>query len=337
MKTRIIYPAITATALAFFTEPAKCRADDIFVTTGVSAASIEEFNPSGGVTFYASPSTGQGYLSNPTSIALDGADNLYVNNYGQANVLKINSSGAATIFASGLNSWSLAVDSFGNVYVSEGSNIEKFNQAGVGTPFANSGQNYFFTSLAFDSSGNLFAADPDAGTIEKFNTSGAGTILQSSFTSPSALAFDGAGNLYVASQNNTIEKFNPSGVGTVFANTGPYSSPVSMAFDSEGNLFVGCLGNVGGGVSGSVEEFNNSGVGSVFASGLEEPYGLAISAAPEPQRWSLWTLSIAGGLTLFGNYRRGTHSHFWPTRRRASHCHTDMAAIVNTNFSGNQL
>ena len=95
MKTRILYPAITATALAFFTELEKCRADNIFVTTGVSAASIEEFNPAGAVTFYASPSTGQGYLSNPTSIALDGDGNLYVDNNGQANVLKIDPSGAA--------------------------------------------------------------------------------------------------------------------------------------------------------------------------------------------------------------------------------------------------
>ena len=34
------------------------------------------------------------------------------------------------------------------------------------------------------------------------------------------LAFDSAGNLYVANQGGHIQKFTPDGVGSLFANTG---------------------------------------------------------------------------------------------------------------------
>jgi hypothetical protein len=44
------------------------------------------------------------------------------------------------------------------------------------------------------------------------------------------LAFDSAGNLYAANgNNNTIEEFTPGGVGSVFANTG-LSQPTFLAF-----------------------------------------------------------------------------------------------------------
>jgi DNA-binding beta-propeller fold protein YncE len=67
--------------------------------------------------------------------------------------------------------------------------IEEFTLGGVGSVFANSGLN-----------------------------------------SPQGLAFDSAGNLYAANYGgNTIEKFTPGGVGSVFANTG-LSNPTFLAF-----------------------------------------------------------------------------------------------------------
>ena len=62
----------------------------------------------------------------------------------------------------------------------------------------------------------------NANTIEKFTPSGVGTVFASvGLNIPGELAFDAAGNLYVANLgNNTIEKFTPGGVGSVFASTG---------------------------------------------------------------------------------------------------------------------
>jgi len=88
------------------------------------------------------------------------------------------------------------------------------------------------------------------------------------------LAFDGAGNLYVANApNNTIEKFTPGGVPSVFASTG-LANPQGLAFDSAGNLYVANDGN------NTIEKFTSGGVGSVFASsGLANPGSLAFDSA----------------------------------------------------------
>ena len=56
---------------------------------------------------------------------------------------------------------------------------------------------------------------------------------------PYGMAFDRAGNMYVAnSGNNTIHEFGPTGkdLGT-FASTG-LIEPFGLVFDSSGNLFV---------------------------------------------------------------------------------------------------
>ena len=49
-------------------------------------------------------------------------------------------------------------------------------------------------------------------------------------SSPTGLAFDSAGNLFVANHgNNTIEMFTSAGVGSLFANSG-LSGPQYIAF-----------------------------------------------------------------------------------------------------------
>ena len=95
------------------------------------------------------------------------------------------------------------------------------------------------TGLAFDSAGNLYAANSGSSTIEKFTSGGVGSVFaRTGLNLPMGLAFDSAGNLYAANRgNNTIEKFTPGGTASVFARTG-LSSPYGLAFDSAGNLFV---------------------------------------------------------------------------------------------------
>ena len=85
--------------------------------------------------------------------------------------------------------------------------------------------------LAFDSAGNLYAANYGANTIEKFTPGGVGSVFANTgLNSPIGLAFDSAGNLYAANYGaNTIEKFTPGGVGSVFASSG-LSNPTFLAF-----------------------------------------------------------------------------------------------------------
>lgn len=151
--------------------------------------------------------------------------------------------------------------------------ISKIDSSGVATVFANSGL-YNPLALAFDSAGNLYAANAD-NTIEKFNSSGVGTLFANSgLNAPVGLAFDSAGNLYAGNfGNNTIEKFNSLGVGTVFANSG-LNNPSGLAFDSAGNLYVPNRGN------NTIEKFNSSGVGTVFVTLGPDflPFGLAFDS-----------------------------------------------------------
>jgi len=126
--------------------------------------------------------------------------------------------------------------------------------------------------LAFDSSGNLYVANAINSTIEKFDSSGNGTVFANSnsgVNDPWGLAFDSSGNLYVANQGiSTIEKFDSSGNGTVFANSNSGAGDCGwLAIDSHGNLYA---------TTGfhTITKFNSSGVGSVFAdasSGLSVP------------------------------------------------------------------
>ena len=60
---------------------------------------------------------------------------------------------------------------------------------------------------------------------------------------PMGLAFDAAGNLYVANHgNNTISKVTPAGAVSTFVSSG-LDCPDGLAFDAAGNLYVANNGN----------------------------------------------------------------------------------------------
>ena len=127
--------------------------------------------------------------------------------------------------------------------------------------------------LAFDSSGNLYAANFGNNTISKFNSSGAyvssGSIPSTNLAGPYGLAFDSSGNLYAANaSNSTISKFDSSGVyqSNITSNL---NSPIGLAIDSSGNLYAANYGN-------TISKFNSSGAYVSSISGnLDGPYSLA--------------------------------------------------------------
>jgi len=140
--------------------------------------------------------------------------------------------------------------------------------------FANTNLNVPY-GLAFDSSGNLYAANVVDNTISKFNS--AGTYLSNitgNLNRPVGLAFDSSGNLYAANVgDNTISKFNASGA--YLSNiTGNLNSPVGLAFDSSGNLYAANIFN------DTISKFNASGAYvSNITGNLNSPIGLAFDTS----------------------------------------------------------
>ncbi len=91
--------------------------------------------------------------------------------------------------------------------------------------------------------------------------------------SPFGVAFDAAGNLYVANfQGGTVSKVPAAGGEATTYATG-LNDPSALAFDSAGNLYVANAGD------GTVSIVTSSGQVSNFASGFHDPRGLAFDAA----------------------------------------------------------
>lgn len=130
------------------------------------------------------------------------------------------------------------------------------------------------SALAVDGSGNVYVAD---GSIYKVTTAGAVSTFATGFNEPTGLAFDGNGNLYVADYGNgTLSKVTPGGVVSTFA-TGFSIDPHA---GGNGNLSVACdaSGNVylADYETGEVTEITPAGVTRVFAFGFEYIFNVAV-------------------------------------------------------------
>ncbi len=127
----------------------------------------------------------------------------------------------------------------------------QFGAVGSGT-----GQFKSPSSVALDSSGNVWIADFSNNRVQKFSpsgvyvasygTEGAGEVQ---FKGPWGLAIDGAGNLYISDSGNCrIEEISSAGAfvrsfGSCGSGNGQLSSPSGVALDPEGDVWVADTGN----------------------------------------------------------------------------------------------
>ena len=128
----------------------------------------------------------------------------------------------------------------------------------------------------------LYVANRTIGTIQKITPGGVGSVFATSSSGlqiPYGLAFDSAGNLFVANFHDVgsfIMKFTPGGVGSVFASSGLNGARVP-AFDSAVNLYVASPRN------NRIMKFSPTGsdlgVFADSADGLNHPSGLAFDSA----------------------------------------------------------
>ncbi|MFY9725028.1 MAG: IPT/TIG domain-containing protein [Bryobacteraceae bacterium] len=187
-------------------------------------------------------------LDAPTGIWVDSKHNIYIVDKDNDRIRMISTSSIIS---------TVAGSSTAEVYAGDGG---KATQASLNLP----------NGIAFDSAGNMYIADTGNNVVRKVNTSGiistvagnnasafsgdGGPAIDASLSEPTSLAFDAAGNLYIAdSNNNCIRIVTPDQNINTFAGQCSYAlfegdggpatkaklnKPYSVAVDAYGNVFI---------------------------------------------------------------------------------------------------
>ena len=240
-------------------------------------------------------------LDQPTRVAVDGAGNLYIADFSNHRIRRVDASGTITTIAgTGEGGYGgdggeavvaklfwpsgLAVDGSGNLYIAEYNNhrVRKVDTSGTITTVAGTGVKGFSgdngpatearlaspRDVAVDASGNLYISDVTNRRVRKVDSSGmittiagtgvrgysgdGGPAVEAQIDWPWGVTVDATGNVYI-SVGNRIRQVDTSGTITTKAGTGSggsfvydggpavqgwLSNPQGMAADGTGSLYI---------------------------------------------------------------------------------------------------
>jgi len=194
-------------------------------------------------------------------------------------VYRIDQSGNSSVLAAGLvgGASGLALATSGELYVKSTDTIHRITTNGAVSTFVQDGLLNGGGALAFDSAGNLYAANGGITNVVKITPVGEvsiyapSTLFGSNVDHMAGLAFDSLNNLYISTWNDrSVLKIEPNGSSSIFYQDTSVVT-AGLAFDNAGNLFVANF------IGASVVKITAEGVASPFAlgNGLEGPWGLA--------------------------------------------------------------
>jgi hypothetical protein len=207
-------------------------------------------------------------LNNPQGIAVDGKGNIYIADYGNNRVRKIDVNGIITTFA--------------------GDSVQGYS--GDGGP-ANKAELFYPIFLAADKIGNIYISDNGNDRIRKVDTNGiittfagngiggsgghgdGGQADTAEFSSVYGVAVGDSGNVFVSDISDArIRKINNKGIISTYAGGGAsnlgdggpatmavLSDPWSVGADDSGNVYVEELANV------RIRKIDNKGIINEFA------------------------------------------------------------------------
>jgi sugar lactone lactonase YvrE len=291
-------------------------------------------------------------LNYPSGLALDSSGNLFISDLWNHSIRKVTPGGLiSTVVGKGTQGfsgdggpatsaqlnwpWGLTVDRSGNLFIADywNNRVRKVTLGGVISTVAGGGTDFSSgdggpatsallnspSDVAVDTDGNLFIAEYGSARIRKVTPGGVistvagkgswgfsgdgGPATLAQIYSPTGLAFDPSGNLFIADcGNSAIRKVTPGGIISTVAGTrtagfsgdgGPATSaqisyPYYLASDRTGSLYIGDRNNnrvrkISIGTSVSIELNSKSG-GSATAitaeAGETARSGYAAAAVP---------------------------------------------------------
>lgn len=219
------------------------------IITTVAGSGVQGFAGDGGAAVDAK-------FSQPAGITLDASGNLYIADTSNQRIRKVNAATGIIATVAGNGNPSAFGDGKGT-YSGDGGPA---TSAGLSLPYG----------VAFDASGNMYIPDSANYRIREVNTSGiistyvgngdpaysgdGGPALAAALNTPSGVAFDPAGNLYIAdTQNTAIRKVNPATrvITTLVRNGGSSTlsaggtlgsvqlyAPIGLFLDGKGDVYI---------------------------------------------------------------------------------------------------
>ncbi len=271
---------------------------------------VRRINTSGIITKVAGSGTGysgDGGIATvaamqPTDVAVDASGNLYIADGANYRIRKVNTAGIITTIAGNGSlgntgdggpataakigfTYGVAVDVFGNVYLSDYTNnvVRKVNTSGIistvagsgtagysgdGGPAANIAKLFKPRGIALDASGNMYIADDSNYVVRKVNASGVistfagnsnpvfsgdgGPATSAGFVHPGYIAISNSGDIYITDLGDyRVRRVNPIGniytmAGDGMNNCNGYGglainagiTPVGIAVDNNYNIYI---------------------------------------------------------------------------------------------------
>ena len=289
----------------------------------------------------------------------------------------------------------VAVDNSGNVYVSEywNNRVRRVDRAGTITPFAGTGKRGFSGDggpavaaqfdgpygLAVDNSGNLYIADSGNNRIRRVDTSGiittvagtgekdfsgdGGPAVAAQLDGPGGVAVDDSGNLYISDVgNHRIRRVDNFGTITTIAGNGgrgyggndgepavrvSVSWPRGLAVDGAGNVYIAASGDsrilrvdpsgIITTVAGTGEEGYSGDGGPAVDAALHNPSGVAVDGAgnlyiPDGSNHRVRRVDASGTITTIAGDGEGGYSGDGGPAVRAR---LDLPTALTVDRSGN--
>ena len=239
-------------------------------------------------------------VTNPMDVAVDAAGNLFIPDLGNRRLRRVSAGGTiSTLAGNGQPRFSgdggpatlaeleeprhMALDAAGNLLIAEWSNfrVRKISPQGIISTVAGNGQRGGSgdggpataaslntpSSVAVDSTGNLYIAEFHGGRVRKVNLLGTITLFaggggslgdngpatSAKLVSPSGVAVDTAGNVFISDNgDHRVRKVSPAGTITTVAGNGQGSSsgdggqataasingPSGVALDAALNIYI---------------------------------------------------------------------------------------------------